>query len=100
MRNEVEVAVREVNTSYHEMLGRYHAMVAAGEQLHYLQRRWELLPGEDRAGGFLLEDLLDAQDRLVAEELEFARSQVEYTLSLSRLQRAIGTLLDREAIVW
>ena len=45
-----------------------------------------------------MEDLLDAQDRLAAEEFAFAQAQVEYTLSLSRFQRAIGTLLQREPV--
>ena len=46
-----------------------------------------------------MEDLLDAQDRLNAEEFEFTRAEVEYTLSLARLNRATGTLLKQEHVV-
>ena len=51
-----------------------------------------------RAASFLLADLLDAQDRLVLEEFGFARAQVDYTLSLTRLNRATGVLLRHEQI--
>jgi len=73
-------------------------MMAAQADLNYLQRRWELLPGDERAASFALEDLLDAQDRLAFEERSFAETQVEYTLSLTRLNRATGTLLRHEQI--
>ncbi|HEX9853561.1 MAG TPA: TolC family protein [Woeseiaceae bacterium] len=99
LKAEVEVAVREVNTAYGEMQGKYQAMSAAADDVDYLQRRWELLPGEDRAASFLLADLLDAQDRLMSEEFDFARSRFDYTLSLARLNKATGTLLQQEQIV-
>lgn len=95
---EVEIAVREVETAYREMQAKYTAMVAADADVRYLQRRWELLPGDDRSASFLLADLLDAQDRLAIEEFSFAKTQVEYTLSLTRLNRATGTLLRHEQI--
>ncbi|QDU99018.1 TolC family protein [Lignipirellula cremea] len=95
---DVEVAVREVETAYREMQARYVSMAAADSDVCYLQRRWEELPGDDRAASFLLADLLDAQDRLVLEEFGFSRSHVDYTLSLTRLKRATGTLLQYEEI--
>ncbi len=95
---DVEIAVREVETSFREMQARYSAMVAADADVRYLQRRWEELPGDDRAASFLLADLLDAQDRLVLEEFGFARSHVDYGMSLNRLNRATGTLLKFEQI--
>ncbi len=95
---DVEVAVREVETAYREMQANYTSMVAAEIDVSYLQRRWEELPGDDRAASFLLADLLDSQDRLVQEEFGFARAQVVYTVSLTRLNRATGTLLKHEQI--
>ena len=95
---EVEVAVREVETAYREVRGKYESMVAADVDVQYLQHRWESLPGDDRAASFLLEDLLDAQDRLALEEFSFTRSQVDYSLSLTRVNRATGTLLKHENI--
>jgi len=95
---EVEVAVREVETAYREFQAKYQSMTAAAADVDYLTRRWELLPGDDRAASFLLEDLLDAQDRLAFEEAGFAHAQVDYTLSHTKLRRSMGTLLQQERI--
>ncbi len=95
---EVEVAVREVETAYRELGAKFRAMLAAEADMAYLQQRWERVPGEDRAASFMLEDLLDAQDRLAAEEGDFARAQANYTLSLTKLKRATGTLLQHQQI--
>ncbi|MFV2065455.1 MAG: TolC family protein [Pirellulales bacterium] len=98
LMGEVEVAVREVKTSYREMEGHYCSMLANEADARYLEQRWRLLPGEDRARNFVLEDLLDSQDRLVSEEFAFARSQFAYTLSLTKLNRSMGTLLNYEQV--
>ena len=73
-------------------------MQAAEADVEYLTRRWELLPGDDRAASFLLEDLLDSQDRFALEEAGFARARVDYSLSLTRLSRTTGMLLRKEGI--
>ena len=96
--SEVEVAVREVETAYRELQAKDQAMQACDADMQYLQRRWEMVPGEDRAASFMLEDLLDAQDRLALSEFNVAQGQVEYTLSLTRLNRALGTLLKHEQV--
>jgi outer membrane protein TolC len=98
LRADVEIAVREVETSYQQTIARYRAMVAAQANLDYLDRRWESLPGDDRSASFLLEDLLDAQDRLALEEFGFAQAQVAYTTSFYELKRAMGTLLSCHGI--
>jgi outer membrane protein TolC len=90
---EVEMAVREVETSYQEMIGKYQAMIAANAESSYLDRRWRLVPGYDAATPFLLEDLLDAQERLADEEAGFVTAQVDYTLALIKLKQATGTLM-------
>ncbi len=95
---DVEIAVREVVATYQEMVGRYRATIAAEEEVAYLTQRWELLSGDDRSVSFLLEDLLDAQDRLATEEFGFALAQRDYTLSQTTLKRATGTLLRQEQI--
>jgi outer membrane protein TolC len=97
---EVEIAVGEVDTSYHEMQGKYHAMIAAEEDVRYLRERWRILPGEDRTASFLLEDLLDAQERLAAEQISLTRAQVDYTMALVELKRATGTLLQHENVTY
>ena len=95
---DVEVAVENVNAGYQEMVGKYRAMVAARAEVEYATSRWQQLSGEDRSASLLLEDLLDAQDRLVLEEFGFAYSQHTYTISQTELKRAMGTLLEQEGI--
>lgn len=98
LMGEVEVAVRELHTTYREMQGHYRSMLANKADANYLYQRWQLLPGDDRAASFLLEDLLEAQDRLAIEEFAFAQAQMQYTLSLTSLRRAMGTLLAYEQV--
>ncbi len=95
---EVEVAVREIHTSYCEMQTRYQAMAALQAEEDYLYQRWQVLPGEDRSASFLLEDLLSVQERLAAEEFAYAKVQGHYTLALVELKRVTGTLLQCEQI--
>jgi outer membrane protein TolC len=96
---EVEIAVRDVGTSRVEVSGKFRSMKAEQAEVDYLTQRWELLPGDDRSASFLLEDLLDAQDRLEIAENEFVRAQVDYTFSLTELKRVMGTLLRTEPVV-
>lgn len=98
VHSEVEVAVREVETTHRELQSKFEAMQASAADMDYLQRRWEMVPGEDRAASFMLEDLLDSQDRLALAEFNFAQGQIEYALSLTRLNRALGTLLKHEQV--
>lgn len=95
---DVEVAVRDVQAAYQEMSAKYRAMRAATAEVEYSTRRWQLLAGEDRSAGLLLEDLLDAQDRLVVEEFGFALAQHSYAVSQTALKQAMGTLLEQEGI--
>jgi len=91
---EVELAVRELETSYQEMLSRFQSMLAADTEANYLLERWRLLPGNDQTTSFLLEDMLDAQERVAMEEQDFVEAQVAYVLSVVRLKRASGILLS------
>ena len=92
--SEVELAVREFETSYQEMLSRCQSMIAADTEANYLLERWRLMPGNDQTTSFLLEDLLDAQERVAVEEQDFVEAQVAYVLSVVRLKRASGILLS------
>jgi outer membrane protein TolC len=90
---DVELAVRESETSYREMLAKFQSLIAAETEASYLEDRWKVLPGADRGTTLLLEDLLDAQQRLADTEGEFVQSQVSYSIALIRTRRAMGTLL-------
>ena len=96
---EVEVAVREVSTTFAEMRSGREALVAMQAEEDYLFQRWQNpLPGDERSAGLALDDLLGVQERLAAQEFNYAKSQVNYSLALLELKRATGTLLRYESI--
>ncbi|MFO0427815.1 MAG: TolC family protein [Planctomyces sp.] len=90
---DVEVANREVETSWREMAGRFQAMEAAQNETNYLSDRFDVLPMAEESAILLLEDLLDGFERLADEESAFVESQVNYALSIIQLRRATGVLL-------
>lgn len=98
LRAEVETAVRYVRTTNRNLQSQYQAMIAAHADVEFLQRRWEMLPGLDRSSSFLLEDLIDAQDRRADAERAFVTAQVDHVLSQTKLNRATGTILRQEQI--
>jgi outer membrane protein TolC len=89
----VEVAVREVQTSYGEMVAKHRAMRAAQSEADYLSDRWRVLPNVNDSAAQLLENLLDAQERVADEEQAMVGAQVNYALTLVRLKSEMGTLL-------
>jgi outer membrane protein TolC len=96
---DVEIATGEIGTTYLELRGKYEAMQAAEEEVVYLTQRWRLVPGEERAASFVLEELLDAQERAAIAQFGFAQAQVAHTLALVQLRRATGTLLQHEGVI-
>jgi outer membrane protein TolC len=89
----VEVAVREVQTSYDEMVAKNRAMRAAQREADYLNDRWRVLPNANDSAAQLLENLLDAQERVADEERAVVSVQVNYALTLIKLKSEMGTLL-------
>lgn len=89
----VEIAVREVETTYGEMVSKYDAMAAVAEETSYLSDRWRTLPGTDDSAVLLLDNLLDAQDRLADEEVAMVQTQIGYAMAIVRLKQAMGILL-------
>jgi outer membrane protein TolC len=98
IRAEVEVAVREVETTHRELVSKFFAMQAEQAEITYLRERWRLLPDELQGAGVLLDDVLRAQERLADSELDFARAQLAYNMALVELKRVSGSLLEWEAI--
>ncbi|MFK8110995.1 MAG: TolC family protein [Rubripirellula sp.] len=90
---ETEIAVRETQTAFDEMATKKQAIDAANREVSYLQQRWELLPDPNESSLLLIEDLLDAQERLADEERAFVRAQVAYAISWLQLRKAMGVLL-------
>ncbi len=92
--SNVDIAIRDIETSLRLLLAREQAIFAAEANVQFFQRRWEVLPGDDRSVTFLLQDLLDAQDRLLIQEDSFVRSQIDYVMSVARFKKATGQLLQ------
>lgn len=98
IRAEVEVAVREVQTTHRELESKFRAMQAEQAEIDYLTQRWKLLPDDQQGAGVVLDDVLRAQERLADSEAEFAQSQLAYNMALVELKRVTGSLLEWEAI--
>ena len=98
LKLETRVAVRELETSFDELDTKRTALDAMLAKTSYIQRRWELLPGEGRSGSFVLEDLLAAQSQLSRAENDYLTSLVTYNLAVMNLKRATGTLLQQEQV--
>ena len=90
---EVEVAVREVSTTYREMVNKYQSMLVSQQETRYLTDRYQTVPGDDATAALMLQNLLESQERLADEEYDFVAAQVNYSVSLVDLRRAMGTLM-------
>ncbi|MCA9139479.1 MAG: TolC family protein [Planctomycetales bacterium] len=98
---EVEIATRETKTAFQDLVEKRIAIDAAESEVAYLTQRYQELPGRDDSLILLIDNLLDAQDRLAEQESDFVNAQVAYAMSWVSLRRATGTLLrfDDEATV-
>jgi hypothetical protein len=99
VRLEVETAVREVTTAHREMISHYHAILGSEAEIEHLEQRWRLLPGDQPAAGIVLDDLLNAQERLARAEASYADTLVAYNVAQVQLKRATGVLLQCQPLV-
>ncbi len=95
---EVEVAAREVETSYREMVAKQMQMQSANTDADYIRKRWELLPGADGNAAVVFDQLLQAQERVTQAEYDFLTAEMTYNLSLMNMKQADGTLMQSEMI--
>jgi outer membrane protein TolC len=96
VKNEVEVAVREVNTAYDEMRAKALAMEAARQEANSLQARWLKLANVNTSAVLTLEALLRAQERSTQTEFDFLSAQLTYNLALIHMKRAMGVLVSMD----
>ncbi|MDA7978379.1 MAG: TolC family protein [Pirellulales bacterium] len=89
----VEVAVHAARARYREMASKLAAVQALEAEAAYLEDRWSVLPGEGDSAAQLLENLLDAQERVSDEEAQAVRAQAHYAMALVQLKSELGTLL-------
>ncbi|QDT04439.1 Outer membrane efflux protein [Rubripirellula lacrimiformis] len=91
---EVESAVRDVAASSKAIDLRRIAREAAAAEADYLLDRWRSLGNDPNLGQIQLNDLLQAQDRLLQEEQNLLQALVQYNRAVLEVQRATGALVS------
>jgi len=95
---EVEVATREVETAFKEMLAKQQQIAATTSDTKSIANRWEMLPGADGSAAVVLDQLLRAQERQTAAEHDYLMAELTYNLALTNLKKSTGELLRAEGI--
>jgi len=98
LKLEVQIAVNNVVTAYDEMSAKHLAMVASADAVDYVLSRWKELPAENGSSSLMLEDLLEAQERLADAEASLAQSAANYSMAIVAHKKAVGSLLEYEQI--
>lgn len=101
---ESQVAVRRVESAKETLEAAKTAIAAAKQDLEQNHRRWEafaLVEGDLMDGQTpttMLDQLLNAQERLTASELIYSQAELELKTAELLLQRTMGTLLIHEQV--
>ena len=101
---ESQKAVRRFESAFETLQSSAEAISAAEEDLKQQRKRWEsfgLVEGDLTEGQnptTILDQLLDAQQRLTNAELTFSRAELEFKSSEIELRRVSGTLLQQQNI--
>lgn len=98
VQTEVDIAVRELNTSHREILATSRALAAAESEVKTIEKRWQRMIDGNGTSSLNLESLLRAQERVTAAEREYVTSRLTYSLAMVNLKRANGTLLQSDAV--
>jgi len=99
IRLQVEEAVRDITTRYRETLCQAHAIMGNLSEIEYLDARWRASLDEQRSSSLLLDDLLNAHDRLASSEGRYAEALVGYNGGFAKLNQATGTLVDCQQLL-
>ena len=91
---DVDNVLRDIEAARATANGQQQAMLAAKAELDYILGRWRMLPGEDRSTSLMLDESLDALDRLVNAEGALAQAQVEFAMTLIQYKRSTGQLFQ------
>jgi outer membrane protein TolC len=91
---ELEVSANELVTASNELVRRGEALRLASADQGTITTRWQSgLAGGANDGVLYLDQLLGAQDRVTAAELDYAEAQATAMVAAANLSRARGTLL-------
>ena len=98
IQTEVDIAVREINTSYQEIGAKSRALQAAEAEATTIEQRWKRAMDGSGSASLNLESLLRAMERVTDAEREYVTSILTYNLASVNLKRANGTLLQSENV--
>ena len=98
VRTEVDIAVRELQTSFLEIGAKSRALAAAEAEAKTIEARWMRMVDGSGTSALNLESLLRAQERVTASERDYMTSVLTYNLAMINLKRANGTLLLTENV--
>ena len=93
VRLEVEIAVREIATTYREMNSHYHAIIGGETEIDYLEPVGVCCPAS-ASSGHRPRRLAQGQERLSRAEASYAGALAAYNMALVQLKRATGILLQ------
>ncbi len=102
--SESQVALRRLDSAYQTLKSAAQAIKAAEADLKQQNKRWEafgLVEGDLSEGQnptTILDQLLDAQQRLANAELTFSRAELEFKAAEIGLRRVTGKLLQHQKI--
>jgi outer membrane protein TolC len=96
---EVRSSAASAQANHADLTSSIDATISAQAEVEYLDARW-------RSGAFLeplqisqsLEQLMDAEQRLVQAEGSWAAAQAQYMISLAKLRYAVGNLMTFEPV--
>ncbi|MDB5335314.1 MAG: outer rane channel protein [Planctomycetaceae bacterium] len=100
LKLDVGTAIRELRTSYAEMLAQGKVAEATVAQLSDIVERWNYLSGEDGNGTLILENMLRTQNRVTNAEAAYLKAWVTYNLALINIKKSTGELLQHERMSW
>ena len=95
---EVDIAVRELKTSYQEIGAKGRALAAAEAETKTIEQRWLRMIDGSGSSALNLESLLRSQERVTQAEREYVSSILTYNLAMINLKRSNGTLLQSENV--
>jgi outer membrane protein TolC len=98
VQTEVDIAVRELNTSYMEIGAKSRALAAAEAEAETIEQRWLRMVDGNGSAGLNLESLIAAQERVTENEREYVNSVLTYNLAMINLKRSNGTLLGSQNV--
>jgi outer membrane protein TolC len=96
---EVDIAVRELHTSYLEINAKSRALAAAEAEADTIEQRWLRMIDGNGSAALNLESLLRSQERVTEAEREYVTSLLTYNLAMVNLKRTNGTLLQSENVM-